>query len=132
MIPTKELRLGNYVKNGNNGFPMYVYAIGHDWVQLDFNGNEGGIWEYDDKDIVPIPITIELLCQIGFSLCKEQFWNRPVYEKDNIKIVHRENELWEISIFKNMDNRATRLIESLHELQNVFFAVNQRDLEIEL
>lgn len=132
MIPTKELRLGNYVKDGNNGFPMYVYAIGHDWVQLNFKGNDGDIWECDDKDLTPIPITIELLCQIGFSLCKEQFWHSPVYEKDNIKIVHKENELWQVFIFKNMETRASRLIESLHELQNVFFAVNQRDLEIEL
>lgn len=132
MIPTKELRLGNYVKDGNNGFPMYVYALGKDWVQLNFKGNEGDIWECDDKDLVPIPITIELLTILGFTQCKTDYWDKPYYEKDNIKIVRWDSDSWCVFVDKDINNRISLIIESLHELQNAYFSTNQKELEVNL
>lgn len=131
MIPTKELRLGNYVKDGNNSFPMYVYALGKDWVQLNFNNNEGDIWECDDKDLVPIPITIELITILGFTPCNIR-WQKPVYKMDNILITEYSDGLWQVCVFKELDNRMALIIESLHELQNAYFSTNQKELEVNL
>lgn len=132
MIPTKELRLGNYVKDANNGFPMYVYAVGKDWVQLNFNNNEGGVWESDDKDLEPVPITYELLTILGFTQCKTDYWNKPYYEKDNIKIVRWDSDSWCVFVDKDINNRISLIIESLHELQNAYFSINQIELDVKL
>ncbi len=132
MIPTKELRLGNYVKDTNNGFPMYVYAVGKDWVQLNFNNNEGDVWECDDKDLEPVQITIELLTILGFTQCKTDYWDKPCYEKDNIKIVRWDSDFWCVFVDKDINNRISLIIESLHELQNAYFSINQKELEVNL
>jgi hypothetical protein len=35
---------------------MQVVAIGDDWVQLDFEGNDGDSFEINGNEICPIPI----------------------------------------------------------------------------
>jgi hypothetical protein len=45
-ITTSDLRLGNWLYETNKSkFPMQVVAIGDDWVQLDFEGNDGDSFE---------------------------------------------------------------------------------------
>ena len=67
-LSAQELRIGNWVYDGERTqFPMQVVALGKDWVQLDFPGNEGGVWEADIKDLRPIPITKEVLKKAGFN-----------------------------------------------------------------
>lgn len=64
----KDLMLGNWVYDGDRTrFPMYVVTIGNDYVYLNFEGNEGDVWESLDDDITPIPLTIETLLAIGFK-----------------------------------------------------------------
>lgn len=64
----KDLMLGNWVYDGDRTkFPMYVVTIGYDYVYLNFDGNEGDVWESLDDDITPIPVTEELLEKIGFE-----------------------------------------------------------------
>jgi hypothetical protein len=55
-ITTSDLRLGNWLyESDKSKFPMQVVAIGDDWVQLDFEGNDGDSFEITDKEIYPIP-----------------------------------------------------------------------------
>jgi len=53
MIKTQELRIGNIV-SVNKGFEMTVSAIFKDTVYLDFEGNQGDVWEEKEEDIFPV------------------------------------------------------------------------------
>lgn len=67
MIKTKELMLGNWVLAGKNAkFPMQVVSIFEDEVYLDFEGNEGDCFEEKEEDMLPIPLTEEILLKNGF------------------------------------------------------------------
>lgn len=62
-----ELQLGNYVYCNLTQFPMYVVGIVGDTLYLNFKGNEGGEWEVNAKDVMPIEVTEELLKKLGFE-----------------------------------------------------------------
>lgn len=48
----KELYIGNMVQNKSHKFPMRVVGLfASDTVYLDFDGNEGDVWEEDIEDL---------------------------------------------------------------------------------
>lgn len=56
----KDLRIGDKVCNLQDGFPMIVVGIystladlSNGTVSLDFEGNEGDMWEEEAKDLQP-------------------------------------------------------------------------------
>ena len=68
MINVRDLRIGNWVYDGEcTQFPMWVQAVGEDYVYLNFEGNEGDVWESAPQELQGIPVTIELLKKIGFK-----------------------------------------------------------------
>ena len=55
-----ELKIGDKVCYKDGGFPMIVVGIyssledlKNGTVYLDFNGNEGDMWEEEAKDLIP-------------------------------------------------------------------------------
>ena len=55
MINIHDLCIGNWVYDGEcTQFPMFIRAIGEDYVYLDFEGNEGTWFEADNKDLMGI------------------------------------------------------------------------------
>ena len=133
MIATSELRLGNWVYDGERTqFPMYVQTIGEDYVYLNFNGNEGDVWECKPEDLQGIPITAELLTKLGFSelygLWRRTMSNRRIAVKIDSTFVS-------IEAFEDrlLDSRCTcHGIEYLHQLQNLFKAISNDDLKIDI
>ena len=71
-MKTKDLRLGNYVTD-NSGFTMYVVGIYEDTVLLNFKGNEGDVWEVDEKDLKPIALDKEMLLKLGYKIYVDDF-----------------------------------------------------------
>lgn len=76
-----ELQIGNWVYLGEKAqFPMQITSIfgcldGDDGtVYLDFEGNEGDIWDVNIEDMRPIPITEELLEKNGFKRSENNVW----------------------------------------------------------
>lgn len=106
-MKVNEIRLNNIFSQ--KGFPMYVEAIFRDTVYLNFEGNEGDIWEEDIKDLVPIPVTEEILLKAGFER-------------------HYHGFMWGIGYF----GITMREIHCLHELQNLIFALTGEEIKIEL
>lgn len=53
----KELMVGDWVATEHD-FPMQVVNVGDDYAYATFEGNEGDLWEFDDKDSEPHPIDI--------------------------------------------------------------------------
>ena len=129
MIKTKDLRLGNYVTD-NSGFTMYVVGIYEDTILLNFEGNEGDVLEADEKDLIGIMLDTGLLLKSGF---KRQVtgigWDKysngvvelslaPLSNGSYIPIYHINGEMVQIMY--------------LHQLQNLFYVLTKKELEINL
>ena len=59
----KDLRIGDKVCNLQDGFPMIVVGLNstladlnNGTVSLDFEGNEGDMWEEEAKDLIPYEV----------------------------------------------------------------------------
>lgn len=129
MIKTKDLRLGNYITD-KSGFAMYVVGIYEDTVLLNFKGNEGDVWEVNENDLIGVVLDSELLIKCGF---KRQVtgigWDKysngivdlslaPLSNGSYIPVYHVNGEMVQIKY--------------LHQLQNLFYALTQKELEINL
>lgn len=69
----RNLMVFDWIMNSHD-FPMQVTAVGDDYLYADFEGNEGDVWEFDDKINVPnpIPITREFLEKNGCNFYERE------------------------------------------------------------
>lgn len=49
--------VGDWIAD-ENGFPMQVTSVGKDYLNADFEDNEGDVIEFDDKDCKPYPMLL--------------------------------------------------------------------------
>lgn len=130
MIETKDLMIGNWVYDGTRTqFPMCIVGIGTDYVYLDFEGNEGDIWESTPQELEGIPITDELLQKLGFTK-DGSLWKKTERRRE-IKM-NTEGFVY-IESFDNRlcDNRGgCHDIHYLHQLQNFFRVMSKKDLTL--
>ena len=122
-ITTSDLRLGNWLyESDKSKFPMQVEGIGKDWIYLNFEGNESDVFENTDKEIYPIPLNKQLLENIGFKFSNDYAYLGEFtlnYYKDGFMISVNEN-----------DRHITEPISFVHELQNLYYALTGKELEI--
>lgn len=120
MIKTKELMLGNWVLSGaKTQFPMYVTGIFDDVAYLDFEGNEGDIWEEKEEDMFPVPLTKEILLKNGFTKRKMLGYTYHFYyEYYTDDIVIKITALYNCDFSVLMFGRAMN-VNYVHELQNL-------------
>ena len=59
----RDIKIGDKVCNKEDGFPMIVVGLyssladlKNGTVYLDFNGNEGDMWEEESKDLIPYKV----------------------------------------------------------------------------
>lgn len=57
----RDIKIGDNVCNKQDGFPMIVVGLhsslddlNNGTVYLDFNGNEGDMWEEEAKDLIKV------------------------------------------------------------------------------
>lgn len=132
-VQPTDITLGNWFEI--NGFPMYVDAIFRDTVYLEFEGNEGDVWEENIKDLVPVPLTDDILIKLGFV-------KEDTGEKENHPDYHYwyEKEFPIIGELRQNDKREylfdmdtdTIRIYYLHELQNLYKILSKEELNISL
>ena len=133
-MKTKDLRLGNYVTD-NSGFTMYVVGIYEDTVLLNFEGNEGDILEVKEKDLKPIKLTKTKILKCSFI--ENVNYEFPSFDE----YIHKDNKWFGIGDFNNkyfivdfLDQKlgCDHKLMYLHQLQNLFYALSQKELEINL
>ena len=150
MIASKDLMLGNWVYDGDKTqFPMYVQTIGEDYVCLNFEGNEGDIWESTPEELQGIPITEELLTKMGFWKIPKNHLYELHFHKDDTRETryaitlslkvgianvteYKEPELPIEDGLYLLQPSGTAHIHYLHELQNLFRCITQQELEVKL
>lgn len=141
MIPSKDLMIGDWVYDGDKTqFPMYVQTIGEDYVYLNFEGNEGDVFESTPEELQGIPITEELLTKMGARKVTDIGWNVVESYNAGVRIELRvilfsESEI-DVKIRRSTphweDYFQGSSIHYLHELQNLFRCITKQELKVKL
>lgn len=133
MIQAGDLAIGNWVYDGDRTqFPMYVIGLDINSVYLNFESNEGDVWESTYEELCGIPITEDMLKKIGFSL-NGVWWRKQEegYAVDvSVGLAYVQIEKWANG---RIHSRCTcQGVRFVHELQNLFRNITKHDLKIRL
>ncbi len=130
MLHTTDLMLGNWVEfatglhNDKRSIPMQVTGIFSDTVYLDFEGNEGDVFEEEEENLLGIPITEEVLQRSNLDKIAPRAW-----KNEALVYSYEENgkTIWSVS-------RGNMLVcvDYLHQLQNAYFMLTGKQLKVEL
>lgn len=121
MIDVKELRIGNYVlpinDSGREAKIGTVFAINNNFVSVNGNNNP-----YDNHRIEPVLITENILSKCNFV--KQERGDTVVYY----------NPLMELDAYFRLNRVDYYNIEVkyLHQLQNLFFDLTGKELEVSI
>lgn len=112
-MQANELRIGNWVIK-NDGVEDYFHKVGpYDIVSMD--------------NLQPIPLTPVILKKAGFKYSAS--FGDCMYEKDELQMDENFNPyVREGDEYLYYGNQ----LEFVHELQNLYFALNKKELEIQL
>lgn len=141
MIQANEIRIGNYISDiwSPNGL-FKVTELRKDKI---FYGN---CFKAKYDDIRPIPLTEEILLKAGFE--KNDYTRFPTFKLNRIEITNVDFfdedkdgkefsfKQWRISGLYSTDlfyfKSYSPNIESVHQLQNLFFALTGGEIKIEV
>ena len=136
---TKDLMIGNWVYfTRNTQFPMQVVSIGDNYAYLDFEGNEGDVFEPTLEEMQPIKVTRELLLKLGFE--RSDFPNEDNYsnyEKDideacSVSVAKGKTDKFYCDVSERGSTKGIFFFQHLHELQNGIRLITGKDLEVKL
>lgn len=126
-MKAKDFMIGDWLQD-EHGFPMYVTAVGTDYVYADFEGNEGDVWEYQDRDFrdgsaQPIELTPDMLLANGFTNDNGKY-NLTVQEKTYLRIEDM-GRLFALNACGSIRNFRVRYV---HELQHILRLMDLSEL----
>ena len=127
MIQANELRIGNYLQFGDKTMRAGNLVNGEFWYVQDLDC----VRTVNLSDIEPIPLTEKILSKCGFE--KVNHINNYSFFSYNRK---NGNKNFICDIYEN----TTRInsysignhVQYLHQLQNLYFALTGKELEVEL
>ena len=127
MIPCHELRIGNYFLL-NSQLHQVSMVNGNGSAAIGYEAG-GAVHTCPPDQAQPVPLSDELLQQAGFRYHPYfQFWQ---------KIEGGPGELSELDIDRDynvidfMRRPLVKGIHSLHQLQNIFYTLKGRELQVE-
>lgn len=106
-----ELRIGNIFKEKYSGDLVVVSELTKDRITFDYQTNEK--WQSE-----PIELTEEILLKYGFE------YDDAFYYKDGIFLEYDDNSLRVDCMSDSVS------VKYLHQLQNLYFALRNKELEI--
>lgn len=140
-MTTSDLRIGNWLYESEcTRYPMYVHTIGADYVYLNFDGNEGDVFECKPEELQGIPLTEELLTKMGARKVTDIGWNVVESYSAGVRIELRVILFSESEIDVKIRRSTPHLedyfqgssIHYLHELQNLYWDLTKQELKIKL
>lgn len=118
MIHEKELRIGNWVNFIPDNGDFIVSSIdASNRLSKTING-------LCPDDIKPIPLTDKILLKCGFEINKTHC-TKWINDINTFIISERKNKTWFLC-----DTDVNTSFKYLHQLQNLYFALTQKELEI--
>lgn len=126
MVKINELMINDWVFAGQHTqFPMQVVGLFKDVAYLDFEGNEADMWEENEKDILPIPLTKEILLNSGFEGKKDAI-SQYYVSADGYVFIRLQKKISVYIIRSDIQERigARNSIKYVHELQHLLTMAN--------
>lgn len=124
MINANELRIGNYVSDNFASDSFFAQV-----KKLDFTRCHYGNFHSCYSDLKPIPITEEWLLKLGFeNTYNSDFQNKYELNSDRsvIHVSFKTNE----PVYVYVNNSYLRYTIHIHQLQNLYFALTQKELTL--
>lgn len=125
---TPELRVNNYVGMNLSVLPDNIFKVSE-------VGSTMRVWQdkeihyFDVDDLEPIPLTEEWLEKFGFKLIDMMFENVPMrYWRNDFIIVVDESKV--VLLYNDKEIVTTVNVGYVHQLQNLFFCLTGRELEL--
>ena len=127
MIQANEIKPNNIIDTPYG--IATVYGISKDCVQITLKDNES-IFDFDLEDAKPIELTEDILLKCGFEVATEDggvvgsysYWSNGKIDLNNLGF-------WWFVVTTDFHHPR---IDYLHQLQNLYFALTQTELEINL
>ena len=131
-ITTSDLRIGNWLfYSKSNKFPMQVEVIGKDYIYLNFEGNQGDSLDIESEDIYPIPLTKDFIIKVSDESMFKNTVDIGGYSGIEMRAEHNRDGNFELIPTINCDEYCIgRHICYVHELQNLYYALTGKELEI--
>lgn len=144
-METKELMIGNWVEYTKySHFPMQVVSLGDDYVYLDFEGNQGDVFEPNLEDMQPIEVTEEFILKNGFKKDESVYLggflctSYSLQFKDTfIDVTYGISNSIDRNWYCHIDNCDRQTIggfdfQYVHEFQNGIRLITGKDMEVKL
>lgn len=130
VMNSNELRIWNYVYDVNEKVSRVEQISSYNICDLTTISSKRGILH--TSDIYPIPLTEEWLLKFGFVITAN--------DETDIMMKHVNDHRMQVDIEKSGDKEVSVFfcntwmphIKYLHQLQNLYFALNGEELEIKL
>ena len=130
MIRANELMINNWILDHEAESEVSIYWQVEEITEDGIKFREGSCWTKSDY-IQPIPLTEEWLIKFGFEKYRNCFLSyQKIYEKSYIhfRIFNKSTISF---VIKNRSGKDEyKLIESVHQLQNLYFALTGEQLTI--
>ena len=133
MISGKDLRIGNIVRCTHHlpiGFrvPLMIHSNVTEIRESMVGTGEGF---YKLSDIVPIPLTVDILLKVGAkSITETEYIISKATEKDpDIYILKDMNSFY---LSTAQGGKYSMGVDYLHQLQNLYYVLTGRDLTISI
>jgi hypothetical protein len=123
MVQIKELRLGNWVAIAEPS----TEELSHNQIQRIDEHIFPLILEHPET-YFPIPITSDLVEKCGFEPTKETWMEH----KAASLYVQENSGFWYFAVYDPTLGAYWKPMKSLHQLQNLYFALTGKELKIEL
>jgi len=118
-MKANELRIGNLIYVDSK--LRYVFGTIYKTIQHNYNTQNSTYSENYENECEPIPITEEWLLKFGFE----------VYEFDNKENQYRFKDRLIVIRDNNFHDYGTSVkLKSVHQLQNLYFALTNEELTI--
>tara|TARA_R110000772_G_scaffold268686_3_gene397514 strand:+ start:2835 stop:3251 length:417 start_codon:yes stop_codon:yes gene_type:complete len=136
-IQSKELRIGNLVLDRGGKLILIDHWEYEDKVSTKRKEDSHPLTEFVDY-LTPIPLTEEWLLKFGFENIRGNFFKSKIYGNDEYILIDLNQDCDNVylkQINTDGENDAILLhneIKYVHQLQNLYFALTNVELEINL
>ena len=122
-----ELRIGNLIHVAYDGINPKTKL-----KKVNLTTLSGALRDYNNISYKPIPLTEEWLLKFGFYRVENGYYgsmpyNKPCWIKFSFTIL-----IWDDDMFVYDWNGGNTILKSVHQLQNLHFALKGKELTIKL
>ena len=128
-MEVNELRVGNFITHDD--YSMEVFKVmsiekNEDMYLVDTEGGKNGSWINGSILIEPVPLSEEILVKLGKEPRNRRFIIKAL--SNEIRFDYNfQSRSWFVSL-----NGKFTIIENIHQLQNLYFGLTGKELEIDL